>query len=66
MDIDFSLNFDEQEIKIVVDSSVSLSAIKLGDDPEDIVYRRFDKLDTEEQQEILKKVVQLLFKLEEE
>lgn len=66
MDIDFSLNFDEQEIKIVVDSSVSLSAMKLGDDPEDIVYRRFDKLDTEEQQEILKKVVQLLFKLEEE
>lgn len=66
MDIDFSLNFDEQEIKIVVDSSVSLSAMKLGDDPEDIVYQRFDKLDTEEQQEILKKVVQLLFKLEEE
>lgn len=66
MDIDFSLNFDEQEIKIVVDSSLSLSALKLSSDPGDILYKRFDKLDTEEQQEILKKVVQLLFKLEEE
>jgi len=66
MDIDFSLNFDNQEIKIVVDSSISLAAIKVGENPEDIKYKRFDKLDTEEQQEILKQVVQLLFKLEEE
>lgn len=66
MDIAFSLNFDDQEIKIIVDDHISLSAIKLGTDPNDILFKRFDKLDTEEQQEILKKVVQLLFKLEEE
>lgn len=66
MDIDFSLNFDDQEIKIVVDSSLSLSALKVGPNKGDILFKRFDRLDTEEQQETLKEVVQLLFTLEEE
>lgn len=63
MDLEFNIDFDSEDIKILINNSVTLSASK--DTDGEIIYKRFERLDSEELQEQLKKVVKILFAIEE-
>lgn len=65
MTFDISLDLEEQVIRIVVDDSGTISAMKNHHD-DGITYYRLNKLEDEELQEKIKRVCEILFTLDEE
>lgn len=62
MDLEINVDYEAQELSIIVDYSFTVSAMKEPDGT--IEYTRINKL-PEEQQEKFKKIVELLFELED-
>lgn len=65
MDLNISIDFENQKITAIIDDSFSVSAQKTGDNNSEIIYSRFNKIESEDQQETLREVMRLLFTLEE-
>lgn len=67
MTFDISLDLEEQVIRIVVDDAGTITAAKShGEDGDEITYYRLNKLESEEVQEKIKRVCEILFTLDEE
>lgn len=65
MNLDISLDLEEQIIRIIVDDSGTITAAK-NHNNEGITYYRLNRLDSEESQEKIKQVCEILFSLEED
>lgn len=65
MNLDISLDLEEQVIRIIVDDSGTITAMK-NHNNEGITYYRLNRLDSEESQEKIKQVCEILFSLEED
>lgn len=62
MDLEINVDYEGQELSIIVDNSFTVSAIKELDGT--IGYKRLNKL-PEEQQDKFREIIELLFKLED-
>lgn len=62
MDINFSIDFDRDEVHVLIDHSLSLTIIR---DDDSYSYRGFDKIDDEDVQAKLKRIAKIIFELEE-
>lgn len=65
MNLDISLDLEEQVIRIIVDDSGTITAMK-NHNNEGITYYRLNRLDSEESQEKIKQVCEILFSLEDD
>ena len=63
MNFEFSVDFESQVIKIIVDNSITVEAWKEHHGA--ITYSRFSKLESEELQDKLKEICVILFTIDE-
>lgn len=63
MHLEFDIDFESEEVRIIVNNSIFISASRDSDG--EIIYKRFDKLESEELQEHLKQIVKQLLSIEE-
>lgn len=63
MDLDFSLDFESQQIKLTIDNSTTVTGLKDADSK--IVFKRFDNIESEELQSKIKQVMKILFSIED-
>jgi hypothetical protein len=63
MDISFDIDFDTEEINIIVDNTLTLRAYKNSDGR--TVYKRFENIESDDVQDKIKSVCAILFTLNE-
>lgn len=63
MDLEISVDFESQNITIVIDSLTRISADRESDGT--INYSRLSKIESEDTQEIIKQVCELIFSIED-
>lgn len=63
MEVTFSIDFESQEVKLVVDSALNITAYK--DAEGQTCYRRLDKLESDELQDKFKSIIETFFSMED-
>ena len=64
MNLEFEIDFESEEIHLLMNNSIKITALK--DEDGSIIYRGIDKITSIELQDKLKKLVKILFTIEEE
>ncbi len=63
MNLDFEVDFDAQDISLIIDNSISLSAYKEVDDS--IIFNKFNRIESLDLQDKLKEICRILFTIDE-
>jgi hypothetical protein len=64
MNLEFEIDFESEEIHLLMNNSIKITALK--DEDNTIIYRGIEKITSIELQDKLKKIVKVLFTIEEE
>lgn len=63
MNFEFTIDFESQSINLIVDNSISITAYKEPDNS--VTYSRLGRLESEELQEKVKQLFDVLFSINE-